>query len=85
MFDTLTQRLQDAFGKLRSKGRLTEADVQTALREIRRALLEADVNLSVARDFTERIRERAIGQDIMQSLTAGQQVVKIVHDELVGL
>lgn len=85
MFDTLTQRLQDAFGKLRSKGRLTEADVQTALREIRRALLEADVNLTVARDFTERIRERAIGQDIMQSLTAGQQVVKIVHDELVAL
>ncbi|PWI57357.1 signal recognition particle protein [Sulfoacidibacillus thermotolerans] len=85
MFDTLTSRLQGAFQKLRGKGRLSEDDVKEALREIRRALLEADVNHVVAKEFIERIRERAVGQEILQSLSAAQQVVKIVNDELTDL
>ena len=85
MFETLSDRLQAAFKKLRGKGRLSEDDVREALREVRRALLEADVNYAVARDFVERVRERAVGQEILQSLSAAQQVVKIVHDELVAL
>ncbi|MHB1628859.1 MAG: signal recognition particle protein [Bacilli bacterium] len=85
MFDTLTNRLQSAFQRLRGKGRLTEDDVKEALREIRRALLEADVNHSVAKELTDRIREKAVGQDILQSLSAAQQVVKIVNDELTAL
>lgn len=85
MFDRLSSRLQDAFQKMRSKGRLSEEDVRDALREIRRALLDADVHHAVAKELTERIRERAIGQEILQSLSAGQQVVKIVNDELVAL
>ncbi len=85
MFDTLSNRLQGAFQKLRGKGRLSEDDVKEAMREIRRALLEADVHYSVAKDFVDRIRERAIGQEILQSLSAAQQVVKIVNDELVEL
>lgn len=85
VFDKLTNRLQDAFQKLRGKGKLTEEDVREALREIRRALLEADVHHTVAKDLTERIRERAVGQEILQSLSAAQQVVKIVNDELVAL
>ncbi len=85
MFDALSLRLQGAFQKLRSKGRLTEDDVKDAMREIRRALLEADVHHAVAKEFTERVREKAVGQEILQSLSAAQQVVKIVHDELVSL
>ncbi len=85
MFDTLTNRLQGAFQRLRGKGRLTEEDVKEAMREVRRALLEADVNHVVAKEFTDRIREKAVGQEVLQSLTAAQQVVKIVHDELIEL
>jgi len=85
MFDRLTSRLQDAFQKMRGKGKLTEDDVKEALREIRRALLEADVHHTVAKELTERIRTRAVGQDILQSLSAAQQVIKIVNEELIAL
>jgi signal recognition particle subunit SRP54 len=85
VFDTLTNRLQVTLQRLRGKGRLTEEDVKEAMREIRRALLEADVNHAVAKDFTERVREKAVGQELLQSLTAAQQVVKLVNDELVEL
>ncbi|MEA4858590.1 signal recognition particle protein [Solidesulfovibrio sp.] len=85
MFDNLTDRLEDVFRKIRGHARLTEENVQTALREVRLALLEADVNFKVVKDFIERVRERAMGQDVLKSLTPGQQVVKIVHDELVEL
>ncbi len=83
MFDTLTDRFEDVFSRLRSKGRLSEADVDAALREVRLALLEADVNVSVVKALLARIRERAIGAAVGQSLTPGQQVIKIVHEELV--
>jgi len=85
MFDSLTDRLDDVFRKIRGHTRLTEENVQEALREVRLALLEADVNFKVVKDFVERVRERAMGQDVLKSLTPGQQVVKIVHDELVEL
>jgi signal recognition particle subunit SRP54 len=85
MFEALTQRLEAIFDRLRGAGRLTEENVQAALREVRVALLEADVNFKVVRGFVERVRERAIGQDVLRSLTPGQQVVKVVHEELVGL
>ncbi|NLJ90786.1 MAG: signal recognition particle protein [Clostridiales bacterium] len=84
-FDSLTDKLQSVFKNLRSKGRLTEADVKAALREVKLALLEADVNYKVVRDFTKSVQERAIGQDVMKSLTPGQMVVKIVNEELVRL
>jgi len=82
MFDNLSDRLQSVFANLTSKGRLTEADVDAAMREIRMALLEADVNFKVVKEFVARIRERAVGADVMKSLTPGQMVVKIVVDEL---
>ncbi|WP_300163579.1 signal recognition particle protein [Solidesulfovibrio sp.] len=85
MFDNLTDRLEDVFRKIRGHARLTEENVQAALREVRLALLEADVNFKVVKDFVDRVRERAMGQDVLKSLTPGQQVVKIVHDELVEL
>src|SRR5512143_1034173 len=85
MFDSLTDRLDDVFRKIRGVARLTEENVQAALREVRLALLEADVNFKVVKDFVERIRERALGQDVLKSLTPGQQVVKIVHEELTAL
>jgi len=85
MFDALTQRLEAIFDRLRGAGRLTEENIQEALREVRVALLEADVNFKVVRSFIERVRERAVGQDVLRSLTPGQQVVKIVHGELVEL
>ncbi len=78
----LTEKLQQAFDKLRSKGKLTEQDVKAAMREVRMALLEADVNFLVVKDFVRRVSERAVGQEIMESLTPGQQVVKIVREEL---
>jgi signal recognition particle subunit SRP54 len=81
----LSDRLQDIFGRLKGKGKLSEADVSAALREIRVALLEADVNYKVAKDFCAKISERAVGEEVMKSLTPGQQVVKIVHDELTEL
>jgi signal recognition particle subunit SRP54 len=85
MFDNLTNRLNAIFDRLRGFGRLTEDNVQEALREVRLALLEADVNFKVVKGFVERVREKAVGQDVLKSLTPGQQVVKVVRDELVEL
>ncbi len=85
MFDSLTARLQAIFDRLRGYGRLTEDNVNEALREVRVALLEADVNFKVAKSFIEQVRAKAVGQEVLRSVTPGQQVVKIVHDELVAL
>src|SRR3989338_8857600 len=85
MFDSLTTRLTGIFDRLRGYGRLTEENIQEALREVRVALHEADVNFKVAKAFVERVREKALGQDVLKSLTPGQQVVKVVRDELVEL
>lgn len=85
MFDALTEKMQNIFSKLRSRGRLSEADVEAALREIKLALLEADVNFRVVKDFVNEVKQRAIGQEVLQSVTPAQQVVKIVYDELVKL
>jgi len=85
MFDALTDRLQETFTRLRGKGKLTEQDVDVALREVRMALLEADVNFKVVKDFVAKVRERAIGNDVLESLSPGQHVVKIVHEELVAM
>jgi signal recognition particle subunit SRP54 len=83
MFDSLSNRLGDVFGRLRAKGRLSEDDVNVALREVRLALLEADVNLVVVKSFIERVKSRAVGAEVTKSLTPGQQVIKIVHEELI--
>jgi signal recognition particle subunit SRP54 len=85
MFESLSDKLQNVFKKLSGKGGLTEADINEALREVRLALLEADVNFRVVRDFVNRVKERAIGVDVLESLTPAQQVVKIVNDELIAL
>lgn len=85
MFDSLSDKLQGVFSDLARRGTVSEADVDRALREVRMALLEADVNYEVVRDFTARIRERAVGAEVLQSLSPAQQVVKIVHDELVAV
>ena len=84
MFENLSNKLQEVFKKLSGKGRLSEADVDTALREVRLALLEADVNFRVVKDFVTRVRERAIGSDVMKSLSPAQMVIKIVHQELIA-
>src|SRR5215471_7550675 len=83
MFDNLTDRLGDVFDRLRRHGALTENDVGAAMREIRVALLEADVALPVVRDFIGAVREKALGQEVLRSVTPAQMVVKIVHDHLV--
>ena len=83
MFDTLTQRFETVFSGLRGKGRLSEKDIDSALREVRLALLEADVNVAVVKSFVGRVKERAMGEDVSKSITPGQQVIKIVHEELV--
>jgi signal recognition particle subunit SRP54 len=85
VFDTLANRLQGALGDLRKRGRLDEEAISRAMREVRLALLEADVNFEVVKDFVGRVRERAVGQEVLKSVTPGQQVVKIVHDELTAL
>ena len=85
MFDTLSDKLQATLGDLRGKGRLDEETISKAMREIRLALLEADVNFAVVKEFVAGVRERATGQDVLKSLTPGQQVVKIVHEELTSL
>jgi signal recognition particle subunit SRP54 len=85
MFDALGQRLDEVFRQLRGKGRLTERDVEAALREIRLALLEADVALPAVKSFLASVREKAVGEQILKSLTPGQQVVKLVHDELINM
>ena len=85
MFNSLSDRLNDTFDRLRGKGRLTEADINTAMREIRMALLEADVNYRVVKDFVARTKERCLTAEVMDSLTPAQNVVKIVLDELIEL
>ena len=84
MFETLGNRLQGTFDNLKRRGKLTEGDVDAAMREIRLALLEADVNYKVVKDFVKRVRERAVGLEVTRSMTPGQQVVKIVHEELIN-
>lgn len=85
IFEGLSDKLQNAFGKLRSKGKLTEADVKTAMREVKMALLEADVNFKVVKDFVKVVQERCVGEEVLKSLTSGQMVVKIVNEELTAL
>lgn len=85
MFDSLSERIQETFRKLSGKGRLSEADVKVALRDVRMALLEADVNFRVVKDFTDRVGERAIGEDVLRSLTPAQMVIKIVNEEMIAL
>ena len=85
MFENLTEKLESIFKKLKGKGRLDEENIKEALKEIRMALLEADVNFKVVKDFIEDVRTRAVGQEVIESITPGQQVVKIVHDRLIEL
>ena len=84
-FESLADKLQNVFKNLRGKGRLTEADVKTALKEVKMALLEADVSFKVVKQFISSVQERAVGQDVLTSLTPGQMVIKIVNEELVKL
>src|SRR6187200_3308959 len=83
MFETLSDRLTETLGRLGRKGRLTEQDVDDAMREVRRALLEADVNFKVVKDFVSAVRERAVGQDVLKSLTPAQTTIGIVNEELI--
>ncbi|MFW5904793.1 MAG: signal recognition particle protein, partial [bacterium] len=85
MFEELSNKLDDVLGKFRQRGKLTEPMIKDGLREVRRVLLEADVNYKVTKDFLSRVQERAVGEDVLKSVTPGQQIVKIVHDELVHL
>src|SRR5438132_14349159 len=85
MFESLSEKLQSVFDRLGRKGRLNEEDVELALREVRVALLEADVSLKVVRQFVAAVKEKAVGQDVLHSLTPAQTVIKIVHDQLVEL
>lgn len=85
MFDNLTTRLEATFRRLRGQGRLSEANIQDALKEVRRALLEADVNYKVAKDFVKAVQEEALGAEVLKSITPGQQFVKVVHDHLVAM
>lgn len=84
-FESLTEKLSAAFRRLRGKGKLTEADIKVAMREVRMALLEADVNYKVAKDFIAKVTERSVGAEVMESLTPAQQVIKIVSEELTAL
>lgn len=84
-FENLSDKLQNVFKNLRSKGRLTEADVKAALKEVKMALLEADVSFKVVKQFVKTVEERAVGQDVMNGLNPGQMVIKIVNEELVSL
>src|SRR5512136_1292865 len=85
MFDSLSGKLQNAFRNLRGLGKISEANVGEALREVRLALLDADVNFKVVRDFIERVKSKSLGQEVLQSIQPGQQIIKIIHDELVEL
>ncbi len=85
MFESLGDRLQNALSKIKGTGKITESNISDMMREIRLALLEADVNYKIVKDFTKTIEEKALGQDVLKSLTPGQQVVKIVRDELTSL
>ncbi len=84
MFDSLQKRLGSVFDRLRGRGALSEGDVDAALAEVRTALIDADVALPVVKDFVAKVREQAVGEQVIRSVTPGQQVVKIVHDTLVG-
>ena len=84
-FESLTEKLQNVFKNLRSKGRLTEEDVKTALKEVKMALLEADVNFRVVKQFVKSVEERAVGSDVLNGLNPGQMVIKIVNEEMVAL
>ena len=84
-FESLSERFQAAFKKLRGKGKLSEEDVSEALKEMRRALLEADVNFAVTKDFIKKVKEKAVGEEVFGSLNASQTVIKIVRDELTEL
>lgn len=85
IFESLADKLQDTIGKLRGKGKVTEQDVDEAMREVKLALLEADVNFKVVKSFVKKVKERSLGSDVMESLTPGQQVIKIVMEELSAL
>ena len=85
MFESLSDRLNSVFKKIKGHGRLDEKNIQDGMREVRLALLEADVNFKVVKEFTDKVRERCLGQDVLASLTPGQQVIKIVHEEMIGL
>jgi signal recognition particle subunit SRP54 len=85
MFDTLSSKLQNSFRNLRGLGKISESNVSDALREVRLALLEADVNFKVARDFIDRVKTKSLGQEVIQSIQPGQQIIKVIHDELVDL
>src|SRR5215813_6354973 len=85
MFESLTQRLENVFDRLRGRGRITEKDVEEAMREVRQALLEADVNFRLVKQFVKNVQERAVGAEVLQSLSPAQQVIGIVHDELVKM
>src|ERR1700753_2839068 len=85
MFDSLSGKLQNAFRNLRGLGKISEDNVSDSLREVRLAPLEADVNFKVARDFIERVKTKALGQEVIQSVHPGQQIIKVIHDELVDL
>ncbi|MDE6594647.1 MAG: signal recognition particle receptor subunit alpha, partial [Oscillospiraceae bacterium] len=84
-FEGLSEKLNTVFKRLKSRGKLTEADVKEAMREVRMALLEADVSYKVVKDFVSKVSERAVGEDVLTSLTPGQQVIKIVNEELIAL
>ena len=85
MFDTLTGKLQNAFRNLRGLGKISETNVSDSLREVRMAMLDADVNFKVVKEFIDRVKEKSLGQEVVQSIHPGQQIIKIIHDELVGL
>src|SRR5437016_10892082 len=85
MFDSLSGKLQNVFRDLRGLGKISDSNISDSLREVRMALLEADVNFKVARDFIERVKEKALGQEVLLSIQPGQQIIKIIHDELVEL
>src|SRR5271156_6292009 len=85
MFDSLSTKLQNAFRNLRGLGKISESNASDALREVRMALLEADVNFKVARDFIERVKVKSLGAEVVASVQPGQQIIKIIHDELVDL
>jgi signal recognition particle subunit SRP54 len=85
MFSLLSDKLQDVFKNLRGQGKISETNVQDAMREVRMALLEADVHFQVAKDFIARVKEKALGEEVLKSVTPGQQIVKIFHDELTRL
>src|SRR5713101_7376304 len=85
MFDSLSSKLQNVFKNLRGLGKISEANVTDSLREVRLALLDADVNFKVALDFIERVKTKSLGQEVVQSIQPGQQIIKVIHDELVDL